>query len=215
MAKEDVKLITRFGERMKNEIRRSLQTEMIGFVKHIKTEHLTGGTKRTKLGVRTGRLRASVKYVPIEIKGSKVETGITLGTVYGPIHFGPLGSLTPIVPVKKKWLTIPLKAALTKAGVSRGGALSGAWGDTEFKRIKDEEGTFIRKSKRGKLILFGRKVAQRGKFAGQTRGKLVPLFLLVKQVEIPARVDPSLLAAWVQPKLINAFRQATSRATEK
>lgn len=203
---EDVK-IRRFGSRMREEIRKSLTTEMAVFVKYIRETYLTGGTKETKLAVRSGKLRASLRSVPPAIKNTSVETGITVGTIYGPTHFGPLGQITTIRPKVKQWLTIPLDAAKTKAGVARGAAKSGIWGETFFRREVDDEGKPI-------LILYGKKVSQRGRYAGQTRGGIVPLFRLVKEVKIPARVDPRELARWIEPKLTEAFREATRRSTE-
>ena len=40
----------------------------------------------------------------------------------------------------------------------------------------------------------------------QARGQAVPLFLLVKQVKIKARIHPEEILAWEKPKMIAAFR---------
>jgi hypothetical protein len=67
-----------------------------------------------------------------------------------------------VVPKKGQWLTIPLPAARTAAGVSRGPARS-------------FPNTFFKMSKAGNLILFQKD----GK-------KLIPLYVLKKSITIPA-----------------------------
>jgi len=166
---------------------------------YIKSRALTGGTTRTKLAVRSGRLRASIKPARVKTTRTTVTGGINVGTVYGPTHFGKRGSKTTIVPkAGKKFLTIPTKFAKTPSGVSRGSALSGMWGET-----------FVARSKKGNLLIFGKRVGQRGASAGQARGKIVPLFLLVKKVQIPARVDPMVLARLWRPRMIRALGRLT------
>jgi hypothetical protein len=74
---------------------------------------------------------------------------------------------TTIRPKTAQFLTIPLAAAKTAAGVARGTA-------------RDFPNTFIARSKKGSLLIFQRQ--------GKT---IVPLFLLLKEVYVPAR--PALL----------------------
>lgn len=106
---------------------------------HIRTRYLTGGTAPTKLGVRSGRLRSSVRVLePREVRHGVFEGGVSIGTEYARTHFGPPGQVTTIKPKSAKYLTIPLKDALTGAGVAKGSARNGPWG-----------ATFIRKSKAG------------------------------------------------------------------
>jgi len=163
--------------------------------RYVRTEHLTGGTTSTRLRVRTGKLRASCIPIKTEIKEGSVEGGISFGTVYGRVHVGPKGQTTTITPKKGKYLTIPLPAAMTGAGVARGSARKGPWGET-----------FVAKSKEtGGLIIFGKRKIMRGKKAGELRGKITPLFLLLKSVRIKARVHPEELIAWIKPKMIEDF----------
>lgn len=117
------------------------------------------------LKVRSGRLRNSLKVPGMEgifkIVRSAMKILGRLGTrvPYGPTHeYG-----ATIKPIRSQWLTIPLQAVKTRAGVARG-------------RARDFTNTFFRRSKTGNLILF------------QKRGKgIVPLFVLKKQVKIPKR----------------------------
>jgi hypothetical protein len=88
-------------------------------------------------------------------------------------------------------LTIPLPAAMDNNGVTRGSARDEAiFGET-----------FIRKSAKGNLIIFGKLKYVKGKSAGKVKGKLVPLFLLKNQVNVPARIFPEDLAKFAQPLL--------------
>ncbi|MEO0250057.1 MAG: hypothetical protein ABIN58_11140, partial [candidate division WOR-3 bacterium] len=137
---------------------------------------------------------ASVRTLPNMIEGATVKGGVGVGTVYGRVHVGPKGQVSHIVPKARKWLTIPLPAAQTKAGVLRGSAQSGMWGET-----------FFAKSKKGNLILFGRRVLQKGPKAGEMTGRIVPLFLLAKAVNVPSRIHPEEILAWEEPRMIKAL----------
>jgi len=188
---------------MLQQIRKIFLTEAADMAGRIRTDQMTGGTTGTKLRVRSGRLRASVRALPSVIMGEVVKGGVGIGTVYGRVHVGPVGQETIIRPKTKKWLTIPLKAAMTPAGVGRGSAMSGVWGDTFFKKVHYIGGSA--------LMLFGRRMSwsksgRSGGSMGKTRGQAVPLFLLVKQVKIPSRVHPELILAIARPRLILAFK---------
>jgi len=107
---------------------------------------------------RTGHLAGSAHW-RLEAKGNTLKL-VLYSAVYGPTHeFGAV-----IKPKRARYLTIPLPAAMTPAGVARGPARS-------------FEGTFIKRSKAGNLVIYQH----------QGKGKILPLFLLKKQVEIPAR----------------------------
>lgn len=176
------------------EIRRIFSAEAAEMAGYIKSEYMTGGTTASKLKVRTGKLRASVRSLKNRVVGTTISGGVGIGTVYGRVHIGPSGQETVIKPKQKKYLTIPLPAALTKAGVTKGSAMSGVWGET-----------FVAKTKKGNLIIFGQYLFQKGKKAGQAAGKLVPLFLLRKEVTVPARIHPEDIIEWEKPKMVQAL----------
>jgi hypothetical protein len=124
-------------------------------------------TTPTATAVRTGALRAAlsarVDAAPRTVKG-------TLGYLSGDLAYAgvqegwPDGRAgTTIRPKNAQYLTIPLPGALTASGVPRG-------------RARDFDNTFFARSRGGRLILFQRQ--------GKT---IVPLFLLVKEVYVPAR----------------------------
>jgi hypothetical protein len=172
---------------------------------YLKQEKFTGGTTADRLATRSGLLKASVKAVVVSETPQGIEGGVAFGTVYSRPHIGPKGQVTTIKPKKGKYLTIPLDAAKTPAGVARGSAMFGPWGDT-----------FVAKTKSGNLIIFGRKKMYKDVKVGGTRVKglsvmkmgrdVVPLFLLKKEVKIPARIHPEDIVGWIAPKLIKEFK---------
>ncbi len=164
---------------------------------YIKTRLLTGGTSATKLKARTGRLRASTRGVKAKKNKDTIKAGVQFGTAYAGVHIGKQGETTTIRPKNKKFLTIPLPAAQTKSGVSRGSATDKtAYGET-----------FIQKSKAGNLIIFGKRKGLRGKSAGKTAGSLVPLFVLVKSVRIRKRVSTKRIISFAKLKIFKDMQK--------
>lgn len=184
------------------EAKKILRAEAAVLATHIKNEHLRGGTTDTRLAVRSGRLFTSTHSLPVTESPGLLESGVGFGTQYARAHIGPKGQITTIRPKSGQYLTIPLMAAKTPSGDARGSARSGMWGETFFAR-----------SKKGNLILFGKRVVQKGKSSGQTRGDVVPLFLLVKQVKVKARVHPEEILAWEKPRMIAAFQKIGVKLT--
>jgi len=171
----------------------------IALQRYVRAEKLSGGTTADRLAVRSGKLRASIKLLKTEITEDGVEGGISLGggLRYGRVHIGPRGQVSVIKPKHGKYLTIPLEAAKAGKGgqgPGRGSARGGPWGET-----------FVGKSKAGNLIIFGRLRITKGKRVGELRSRIVPLFLLKKQVIIRARIHPEELIAWIKPKMIEDF----------
>lgn len=99
-----------------------------------------------------------------------------------------------VLPVKGKYLAIPLAAAKTAAGVSR------VKGPLEYGKFSKENpgGLVLIKSKKGALLLMavlGKTEKGRQKTRGfkgakgeKLRSRLVPMFVLKKQVTIPPRM---------------------------
>ena len=123
-------------------------------------EHKLSGQK---LNVRTGNLRRSFqesRAKKVQERGDGVIGTVGTNQKYAKIHeYG--GTIRP---VKSKWLTIPLKDAMTAKGVARG-------------KARDFKGAFFAKSKAGNLILFGESMVG--------SGNIVPLFVLKKMVRMP------------------------------
>ena len=188
--------VQKVSKRIFSEAKKILRTEAVLMAAHIKKD-LMSGPRPEKLGVRTEALRSSVKSIAVKESPGLIESGVGFGTQYARPHVGPKGQVTTIRAKKGKFLAIPMAAALTPSGVAKGAPRSGMWGQTFLFRLKDGS---------GRLMLFGKRIAQKGAKAGQTRGSIVPLFLLVKQVKIKSRVHPEEILAWEKPKMIAAFR---------
>jgi hypothetical protein len=195
------------ARRFREQLTRAMARTSLLVASRIRSEKMTSGKRETvpdRLGVRTGQLRSSTRPTPVVQRPGAVEGGISFGTKYAAVHIGPSGQVTTIRPVRRQWLTIPLDAAKTSAGVARGAARSGMWGDTFVRPIKPgPEGP--------RLMIFGRRVAQRGQYAGQARGKVVPLFLLVKQTRVRARISYEEIATWFLSRFTTEMRGTAGR----
>ena len=170
---------------------------------YVRKEYLAGGTTVTRLAVRSGALRSSTRELPVVEKGDSIESGIGFGMAYAKTHVGPEGQVTTIKPKKGKYLAIPLDAARMPSGDSRGGPRSGMWGRT-----------FVFRTHSGALMIFGRKVIQKGAKSGMLAGKIIPLFVLVKQVKVKTRVFPGKILAWSKEHLIEDFKKIGTKLTE-
>ena len=135
---------------------------------------------------RSGELKRNITAIPATTDGETVSGGINIGTIYNRVIFGKAGQVTHIVPKNAQALTIPLPAAMNSNGTARGSARD--------KAIFGE--TFIAKG-----IIFGKLNYVRGKKAGQTKGDIVPLFVLKKSVDVPVQITSESLRDWVQPIL--------------
>ena len=164
----------------------------------IKTHHrrFLGVFKRTRMrksksgdGVQTrsGALRRSFDnaWGGSDLDSMFVQT-FSAGVPYASIQEEG-GTITP---KRGNWLTIPLDAAKTAAGVTRKPARQ--WNDT-----------FFRKSKAGNLILFQKKP-----------NEIVPLFLLLKKVVLKGNLG--FMDTWNDqlPKLVKIVNKATKTALE-
>lgn len=145
-------------------------------VTYAKTTYLAGGTTADRLRVRTGALRASFG---MQVQASGQDVTARIGyilpqgqrggagdpLVYARIHEGWPNNraATVIRPRHGQYLAIPLEGALTPAGVARG-------------RPRDFPDTFVRRASSGRLVILQK--------AGNG---IVPLFLLVREVSVPAR----------------------------
>lgn len=121
-------------------------------------EHKLSGQK---LNVRTGNLRRSLQ----ESRAKKVQErgDAVIGTVGTNMEYAAINEYGGTIrPKKSKWLTVPLKDALTAKGVARG-------------KPRDFKDTFFAMSKNGNLIMFGKSMVG---------GSVVPLFALKKEVKI-------------------------------
>lgn len=150
--KEAEAALKQVGERAGVVLESSMNQAVLILQRSVKTDQMSGDP----LKVRSGRLRSSISAFT-----QRTATGVegTVGTnvPYARIHeYGG-----EIVPVNKQYLTIPLPAALTGAGVLR-------------KRAPEYTDAFVMRSRAGNLIIAQKKGAD----------SIVPLFLLKKRVKI-------------------------------
>ena len=149
-------------ENVRETIRRLQQT----LANNIKSQFLSG----SPLHVRSGTLRGGINVGPIEESADEIRGPVGTNTIYAAIqNYG--GTITP---KNSTYLTIPLDAALTPAGVMR-------WSAREIISSPGQggyTGTFFRNG-----VLFGK-----------TAGGIEPLFALKTSVTIPARpyMEPGL-----------------------
>lgn len=125
-------------------------------------QRLPTGVRSGRLARRSGRtLREIRRSVRVTGSGNAIE-----GRIGGPFYLSVHEGGAVIRVRRAQFLTIPLPAALDSRGVPK------------RRRARDWPNTFVQKSKRGNLIIFQRRPG----------GRLVPLYLLKKQVRIPRRL---------------------------
>jgi len=141
------------------------------------TGYYNGKTTGNKLRNRSGNLRSSINSKPVG--GTNLsKMGVLLMAGSGAAGYARLqetGQPKPIRPKRRKYLRIPLKAAMTGAGVVR----------PENKPIKSGNGwktvggkdTFVRETN-GKAIVYRK----------DGRDKITPLFLLKGSVVVKPRL---------------------------
>ncbi len=162
-----MKRLPRLARLLTESVRRTLREELTDFVSQFTQRRLTR-RGAASVGVRTGRLRRGLRH---EVTGGRVRE------VAGRVWFDMPRELesVPIVheegatirPRRAQYLAVPLKAAMTAAGVLR-------------RPPRDWPNTFVIPSKgpKAKFLI----VRRRG------RG-IEPLFALVDSVTIPARLN--------------------------
>jgi len=145
------------------------------------------------LNRRTGHLAQSI--------GAKIEKDGadwvgTVGSGYGRYQRLPYAEIHEtggvITPKHAKYLTIPLKAALTPAGVPKRGS------------ARDWQNTCVGKSKAGDLIIFQK--------TGAKGSRLIPLYGLKKSVTIPAGHYMSITLKEMEKYFVMAIRGSIERS---
>lgn len=182
--------VKQFQAFVEKQVKNAVNVASMSLLKYIRLEKFgpyPSGTTDKTLSIRSKRLWRSLAPIPARVEGNEVFGGLTIGTKYAATHFGKAGQVTTIK--GNPWLAIPLPSALDKHGVSKGGPQDSAiFGNT-----------FIAKSKQGNLIIFGKLKYTKGKKAGETKGDIVPLFVLKHEVKIPVRITDDDLQRFVGP----------------
>lgn len=182
-------------------LKESLLKNSVLLTTHTKKEYLTGGTTATKLKRRSGGLIGSTKPIRPKLVKEGIRAGIQFGKRYAKSHIiGKDRKRKMVINAKPgKFLAIPLDEAKTPAGVPRGRPRDKTvFGNTFIIPVKSVKGKV--------LIIYGERVYQKGVRTGETKGKLVPLFRLVKQVTIDKRIDPMFLLWYIKPRIIKDIK---------
>lgn len=178
------------------------------------TGFATGVRKRDGLFNRSGSLRRSIRVVTTKGKTvSELNQAMNVGGAEASYaraqEFGAV-----VKPRLKRFLTVPLPAALTPSGVLRGGARLYRKGKGY---ATDMGPTFIRRGPSGQPIIF----LDRGQTKGGRARKPVPLYVLKRQVTIPGPTTtggPSRLGAidtaQLTPHRMRFFEFRLRRAVE-
>lgn len=143
---------------------------------------------------RTGNLaaRTRVTNAVTRRRGPRaVEATIGITTLDPPGFIHEYGGT--IRPRRRQWLTVPLPAALTAAGVLR---------DTAAELRRAGAPTFVFRSRRGNLLIARRISDER----------IEPLFVLKRQVQMPARQWASKAVTATLPKLGPFLERAIEQA---
>jgi hypothetical protein len=134
---------------------------------YIIKEHLTGGTTENKLKVRSGSFRRLTIPIKPSTYSKKMRAGTQFAGAGARVHVGPPSQVTTIKPITSKYLAIPIGDALSASGAPR------------YSSPRAVPGLIPITSRKGNLLLVQ-----------ATEGGINPLFLLLKQTEVPARIHP-------------------------
>jgi hypothetical protein len=195
----------KFRTKMVRVVKDILNENMALLVTHIRKDIIASATTDSTLKSRSGHLRQTTQAISATEDSGNIKAGISFGTVSARTHVGPQGQITTIYPKRAKMLAIPLSAAMTGAGVAKGGPTdqpgsgdrhSSLWGDT-----------FIARSKGGNLIIFGATKYQKGARTGETHGAIIPLFVLKSSVQVKARIHPKDLMEYSKPLIAKDLKE--------
>ncbi len=126
-----------------------------------------GGTGPLTLSKRSGQLVSTIRS-SVKVSGNFSRGDGVVGQIGSPLIYASTHEFSAtITPKSKRWLTVPLPAALNANGTMK------------LPKARDYPNTFIRKSRKGNLLIF----QKRG------RRRIVPLFVLKDKVKIPARLN--------------------------
>lgn len=208
------------NRRMVQYVKQGITKAGVETAQYIKVRHLTGGTTSDRLGVRTGLLRKAAHGLkPIE-SGDRVIGGAGLGDglVYAPVHINREGTKTTITPKNSKYLTVPFRSWQSRSG-------SMGYGPVKRPSARDYSKGFLRviKTKSGKLMLAHvtwskgtkKKKGAFGKSAYGGSRTVVPYYMLLKKVVVPARVYPERIAIVRRRFIVETIKNEMVKALKR
>ena len=150
---------------------------------YIIENHLTGGTSEDKLKVRSGTFRRMTLPIMPNSYSQKMKGGTAFHSPFARVQVGPRGQVTTIKPTTAKFLAIPIGEALDASGVAR------------FSGPRAVPGLVPITSKKGNHLLVR-----------MSKSGMEPLFLLLKETRVPARVWPYQILSKNIKKIAAAYR---------
>lgn len=171
---------------------------------HIVKQHLSGAKddaaaniKNNKLRRRSGEFVRKTRYENAEhVGGGRYRAGVAFDAEYAPIHVGEKGKVTTITPKNKKWLTIPMPRALTRAGVLK-------------KPARDYDDLFFFWPDKTKPPMLAKTIGK-GK-----RAKIQVFFILTKMVKIRTRIHPKEILRANKNKIQAGLRRAVVESLQR
>lgn len=145
------------------------------------------------LKVRSGRLSNSIGFI-VRGEGADLKAEIGSGVRNGKrvVYANILETGGKIVPKKSQYLTIPLPGALTASGVAR------------KPNARSWKNTFVARAKSGNLVIF----------QNQTKGKVLPLYVLKKSVTIKPKLWMSKTVIQNQAKVLDIMKREIDEALQ-
>jgi hypothetical protein len=158
---------------------------------YIIKNHLTGGTSDTKLKVRSGSFRRLTLPIKPKAYSAKMRGGTQFAGIGARVHVGPKNQVTTIKPIASKYLAIPIGEALNGNGVAR------------YSGPRSVPGLSLITSRKGNKLL-----------ARTSDAGIEPFFLLLKQVEVKARVHPDEVLSKNIKAIASDYRKAVKKALD-
>lgn len=147
-------------------IRKALRKYLEGVATELVARHGTpwpGGTGHNSLSARSGALIDSIQR-SVSVSGDKVDR--LVGQIGADLDYAAIHEAGGVIRARGGgYLTVPLPAALDSSGLPK------------RRSARDWDNTFVKRSRKGNLLIFQR----RG-------GRAVPLYVLKREVRIPARL---------------------------
>lgn len=159
---------------------------------YIIENHLTGGTSSNRLAVRSGSFRRLTIPIKPNAYSPKMKGGTQFAGVGARVHVGPKNQITTIKPVTSKYLAIPIGEALNANGVAR------------YSGPRGVPGLSLITSRKGNKLL-----------AKTSDAGIEPFFLLLKQVEVEARVHPSVILSKNIKSIASDYRKAIKNTLDE
>lgn len=157
-------------------------------------QRLVANVSNRLLRRRTGNLAKSMQWrVATTNAGTAAYIGANVLSGRRIPYANILETGGTIRPKKSKFLTMPLPAAMTGAGV------------TKYPSARDYPNTFVARSDSGKLMIFQK----------QGKKRILPLFMLLKKVEIRPHRYLSTTLAQVKPRIFQIMNATISRELSK